>query len=45
MFLEVALWLPLKVVKHFLKPVTTTFDTFAEMSNQAIDDYIKENPL
>lgn len=45
MILEILLWLPIQVAKYFLKPVIMTADTFAEMTNQAIDDYIKENPL
>lgn len=43
--LDALLWLPVQVILYFFKPVTATFETFEEMTNQAIDDYIKENPL
>jgi len=42
--LDAVLWLPIKVLRRFL-PATSTFDSLAEHSNQAIDDYFKENPL
>lgn len=45
MIFDVLLWAPITVARHFLKPVTTTFESFSVMTNQAIDDYIKENPL
>jgi hypothetical protein len=44
MILDLLLWLPVRVIHYFLWPMTTTAETFAEMTNQAIDDYIKENP-
>jgi hypothetical protein len=44
MILDALLWLPVQVIVYFFKPMTTTFETFEEMTNQAIDDYIKENP-
>ena len=44
MILDALLWLPVQVVLYFFQPVTATCETFAEMTNQAIDDYIKENP-
>jgi hypothetical protein len=42
--LDVLLWLPIKVVLYFFKPETATAEVFEVMTNQAIDDYIKENP-
>lgn len=45
MILDVVLWLPAKVIGHFLQPVTAMFESLGEKSNQDIDDYFKENPL
>lgn len=46
MILDVVLWVPIKVLGYFLKPVTTTFESLAEMSNKEFDSHfnIKENP-
>lgn len=39
------LWLPIKVAKHYLSPVTDMLDSLAQMTNDEIDNRIKENPL
>lgn len=46
MILDLLLWVPIKVVGHFLKPVTVTFESLAELSNKELDSHfnIKENP-
>lgn len=44
MILDVLLWLPTKVLRRFL-PVTSTFGSIGELTNQSIDDYFKENSL
>jgi hypothetical protein len=37
MILDVVLWLPIKVAQHFFKPVTKTFESLAELSNEELD--------
>lgn len=46
MLLDLCLWVPIKVARHFLKPVVVTFESLAELSNQELDIHfdIKENP-
>lgn len=46
MILDLLLWVPIQVAKHFFKPVTTTFQSLAELSNHELDIHfnIKENP-
>lgn len=42
MIFDVLLWLPTKVFKRALRPVTTTLDSLGELDNQTIDGYLKE---
>lgn len=46
MILDCLLWMPIKVARHFLKPVVVTFESLAELSNHELDIHfdIKENP-
>jgi hypothetical protein len=41
MILDALLWLPIKVAKHFLEPVTDMLDRLGQMSNEELDDYYK----
>ncbi len=41
MILRVLLWLPIKVTKHLLEPVTDMLDSLDQMSNEELDDYFE----
>lgn len=42
MLLDLVLWLPIKVARHFLEPVTDMLDRLGEMTNDQIDEALKE---
>lgn len=41
--LDVILWLPVKVIGHFLQPVTDMLDSLAENTEAAILEYAEEH--
>jgi hypothetical protein len=42
MILDALLWLPIKVARHFLEPVTDMLDRLGEMTNEQIDDHFSK---